>query len=188
MGPRLRLPVTHSGSRARGLTDSRYSPRPLALASRSSSRTLAHRHARSHLLRHPTSRVLLLSFCSSGYLSVLPALPVLTGRAAARHPRPDIFCPLLARGIDAVCTTRCASSEPRSFRSSYAYCHQLSTNPFHPLSRPPLYLSLLSKKYSAVIADLSARPIDRTIEKLSHHVLPNFSFVQSNSPFPLPAE
>lgn len=82
VGPRLRLPVTHSGSRAR------YSPRPLALA-RSLTATRSHlRPSCHHLLRHPTSS-LPYSFCSSGYLSVLPALPP----AAARHP-------LFAWGID----------------------------------------------------------------------------------------
>lgn len=82
VGPRLRLPVTHSGSRAR------YSPRPLALA-RSLTATRSHLlPSCHHLLRHPTSS-LPYSFCSSGYLSVLPALPP----AAARHP-------LFAWGID----------------------------------------------------------------------------------------
>ena len=185
VGPRLRLPVTHSGSHGLGgsrtpralLTSSSRSRSRSRSCSCSCSRTLALSHSRSlprspprsvpppttpHLPRTP---FLLLRLPFSP-----PCPPSPPCRAAARHPRPHILPPPC---VGDRCVYQ-ASSEPRSFRSSYACTTaQLLTNPFFdplPSRSPPLFLYPI----------YSVKSLDRDYYRLSTRLN---VFLNFHSPF-----
>lgn len=109
-----------------------------------------------HLLRHPTSSLSLqlLSFCSSGYLSV-PSPP-----NPARHPRPDIYAVPRAWGI-----------EHRVFHLPIPFNPLLLSKIFNSLSFPFLFSFFSffffplrsttdsSMNYSNVLRETDVKPI-----------------------------